>query len=104
MPSPLKQMQTWQATVKAVQDHRDRTMEAIEPKLTDQTAELTLNVTVMPKAVLTETELKLTESPPEALVAILAVGYVTSCDVTKAFLRRAALAQKLVLPSLSIND
>jgi amidase len=100
MPAPFKQMQTWQETAKQMQDHRDATIAAIEPTLPDLPAELPLNVTGILKTILTEREIELTESPPEDLLTVLAAGYVTSTEITKAFLRRAALAQKLVCFSI----
>jgi amidase len=96
MPAPFKQLTTWQETAKQLQEHRDETIAAIEPKLPALPSELPLNVTGIPKKILTERELELTESPPEDLITVLAAGYVTSVEITKAFLRRAALAQKVV--------
>lgn len=89
-------MPTWQETAKQMQDHRDATIAAIEPPLPELPADLPLNVTGIPRTVLTARELELTESPAEDLVTVLAAGFVTSTEITKAFLRRAALAQKLV--------
>jgi amidase len=104
MPVPFKQLSTWQETAKQMQEHRDETIAAIEPKLPDIPSELPLNVANIPKEILTERELELTESPPEDLITVLATGYVSSVEVTKAFLRRAALAQKLVrLPIMNTN-
>jgi amidase len=96
MPAPFKQMPTWQETAQQMRDHRDATIAAIEPKLPSLPAQLPLNVVTIPKQVLTERELELTESTPEYLINALAAGFVTSTEVTKAFLRRAALAQQLV--------
>jgi hypothetical protein len=96
MQSPFKQLSTWQETAKQMQDHREVTLAAIDPPLTNLPAALPMNVTGIPKQVLTERELELTESTPEYLINALAAGFVTSTEVTKAFLRRAALAQKLV--------
>jgi len=96
MPVPFKQLPTWQETAKQMQEHRDATIAAIEPKLPPLPADLPLNVTGIPKQLLTERELELTESLPEDLITALASGFVTSTEVTKAFLRRAALAQGLV--------
>lgn len=79
-----------------MRDHRDATVAAIEPPLPELPSELPLNVTGIPKTVLTARELELTESPAEDLLTVLAAGYVTSGEVTRAFLRRAALAQRLV--------
>ncbi|QDS68693.1 hypothetical protein FKW77_002767 [Venturia effusa] len=102
MPAPFKQMPTWQETAKQMQDHRDGTIAAIDPPLPELPAELPLNVTGIPKTILTARELEITESPPEDLLTVLAAGYVTSTEITKAFLRRAALAQKLLLPERAL--
>jgi hypothetical protein len=96
MPAPFKQLSTWQETTKQMQEHRDATVAAIEPSLSPLPADLPLNVTGIPKQILTPREIELTESAPEYLLNALAAGLVTSTEVTKACLRRAALAQQLV--------
>lgn len=95
MGPPFKQMSTWQETAKQVQDYRDSTIASVEPPIPDVAKDLPLNVTNIPKEVLTEGEIELTESTPEYLLNALAAGWITSTEVTKAFLRRAGLAQKL---------
>lgn len=95
MGPPFKQFPTWQETAKQMQNHRDSTIAAIEPAVPEVPKELPLNVTSLPKELLTKREIELTESTPEYLVNALAVGWITSTEVTKAFLRRAGLAQKL---------
>ena len=57
---------------------------------------LPLNITAVPRKLLLPHEIEITETPAETLVAALASGSLTSVEVTKAFLRRAGLAQKLV--------
>jgi amidase len=94
--SHFKQLSTWQETAKQLQDHRDTTVAAVEPELPSLPDDLPLNVTVFPKQILSEKELEITTSPPESLLERLATGKITSVEVTSAFLRRAALAQKLV--------
>ncbi|KAF2436723.1 amidase [Tothia fuscella] len=95
MPPPFKQLSTWQETAKQMRDHRDSTLAALESPIPGLPVQLPLNVTHLAKEILTEEEIKLTESLPETLMAELATGALTSTKVTKAFLRRAALAQKL---------
>jgi amidase len=97
MTPPFQQLSTWQETAQQLRDHRESTIAAIDPQLPELPAELPLNVTGLAKDILTKRELELTESPPEDLLTVLAAGYVTSTEITKAFLRRAALAQKLVI-------
>jgi len=50
----------------------------------------------MPETMLDPFEIRITQLPPEELVAELAKGEMTARAVTNAFLRRAALAQRVV--------
>ena len=54
------------------------------------------NVTGIPKIVLPQSTIDITEQPAEILVKKLALGYLTSVEVTQAFLLRAKLASQLV--------
>ncbi|KAF2454224.1 putative glutamyl-tRNA amidotransferase subunit A [Lineolata rhizophorae] len=100
---------SWEDVVKAAQAHRDETIAAVEPPVPDVPAELPLDVTPLPRQLLSAREVELTETPPEELAALLAKGQLTSVELTKAFLRRAGLAQKLtncvteLLPNLAIQ-
>jgi hypothetical protein len=97
MSSPFKQCPTWQETVHQMRKHRDDSIMAIEPRLPDiLSQELPLNVTGVPKTILSGREIELTESSTESLLSSMAAGLVTSVEVTKAFLRRAGLAGLLV--------
>ena len=58
--------------------------------------DLPLNITTLPRKLLFPHEIEITETPPEILATSLASGELTSVEVTRAFLRRAGLAQKLV--------
>ena len=87
---------TWQEVARTAQEHRDASIAMVEPAVPDVPAELPLDVTTLPKQLLSKTEVNITETSAEDLVASLAAGRVSSLDVTKAFLRRAGLAQKLV--------
>jgi len=86
----------WQETAKIAQDLRDKSIAEVQPTVPDVPTQLPLNVTGLPGQLLTAAEVKITETPPETLIARLAAGELTSVEVTKAFLRRAGLAQKLV--------
>lgn len=86
---------TWQEVAADRQKHRDATIAAIEPPLPD-IADLPQNTIPLAKTYLTAEEIKITESYVEDLVVQLAKGEISSTTVTKAFLRRAALAQKAV--------
>jgi amidase len=91
---------TWQEVAANSQKHRDETIAAVEPKIPDPLAELPLNVSGIPKRLLTPEEIGITETLPEKLVSLLAKGELSATTVAKAFLRRAGLAQKLVLGPL----
>lgn len=84
-----------------VRSFRDASVSRVEPPLPALPDPLPKNITGIAKTVLTEEELKITGlDAPELLKAIK--ENVFSCEaVTRAFLRRAALAQKLVSPILS---
>jgi amidase len=86
---------TWQEVAADRQKHREETIAAVTPPI-EVPAELPLNVMSIAKDVLTAEEIEITESLVEELVPKLAQGKLSATTVTKAFLRRAALAQKLV--------
>jgi amidase len=80
---------------------RDSSVARVEPPLASLPDPLPKNVTGIAKEVLTPQEIQITSfDVPELLQAIR--DKVFSCEtVTRAFLRRAALAQKLVDLSLT---
>ena len=87
---------SWQEVAKKAQEHRDRSIKLVKPNIPDVPSDLPLNVTEIPKKLLTNEEVTITETAPEDLAKALASGKLTSTAVTNAFLRRAAIAQKLV--------
>ncbi|KAF1810440.1 putative glutamyl-tRNA amidotransferase subunit A [Eremomyces bilateralis CBS 781.70] len=89
-----KQMDTWQETVAVVQQYRDNSLD-IDPPLSGIPLNLPSNVSEIPRKFLSAIELDITETPPEHLLEKLASGELSSVAVTQAFLRRAALAQRL---------
>jgi amidase len=99
--SKAKPKRRWQEIAKEAQDHRDASI-AIFAK--DFPAAYTVgdfpgvskNSTGIPSEVLQKRDLQITETLPEELVNLLANGELSATEVTTAFLRRAALAQKLV--------
>ncbi len=80
---------TWQSIAHQVQGYRDSTVAQIYPSVPDVSLELPLNVTIIPKQLLSTREVEITELAPEALIESLALGKLISIEVTKAFLRRA---------------
>lgn len=86
----------WQAVASKLQSHRDATIAALDPPLPTLPSDLPSNVTGIPKQILSESELYITELPVEELIPKLANGELKAVDVTKAYLRRAGLAGLLV--------
>ncbi|KAK4545429.1 hypothetical protein LTR36_002779 [Oleoguttula mirabilis] len=95
MPLVTQQM-SWQDISAVMQKHRDETYAAVEPAIPEPPKDLPLNVTGVPKQLLSEDVVSITESPTQTLIESLATGKLTSTAVTKAFLQRAGLAGKLV--------
>jgi amidase len=94
-PSSSKPLESWQTIAKRTQHHRDATVAAVQPPIPD-IPNPPLDSTPIPKTILTPSELTITESDPTDLLSKLSSSSLSSVDVTNAFLRRAALAQKLV--------
>jgi amidase len=99
-PSKKPKLQRpWQDIAKEAQDHRDA---SIEPFLgtTEKGGgvpdKLPKNSMGVPSTALSPRDLEITQLLPEQLTKLLASGKLSSTEVTTAFLRRAALAQKLV--------
>ena len=86
----------WEAVAESMRKARDDSIAAVEPAVPEPPSELPLNVTGIPKQLLSEDVVQITESSPQDLVAQLASGKLTSTAVTRAFLQRAGLASKLV--------
>jgi hypothetical protein len=88
----------WQEVAKLAQGLRDKSIDQIQPAIpaVPSQGELPLNTTSLPRKLLGEAEVEITETPPEALLKSLASGELSSVEVTTAFLRRAGIAQGLV--------
>ena len=87
---------TWQEIANTAQEHRDSSIKRVEPPIPAIPASLSLDRTEIPKYLLPTEEVVITQTAPEDLIASLASGQHTSTTVTRAFLRRAGLAQSLV--------
>ena len=87
---------TWQRVVNQVQHHRDDSIAKVQPTIQDVPSSLPKDVTLLPKRLLLAKEIEITQTSTEDLIASLAKGELTSTEVTRAYLRRAGLAQKLV--------
>lgn len=86
----------WRETAKEAQEYRDASIARIHPAVPDVPHSSQLNATSIPGDILKDVEREITESPSEELLHRLAQGKLKCIDVTNAFLRRAAIAQKLV--------
>jgi hypothetical protein len=86
---------TWQEVAADRRKHRDSTLSLLDPTL-PTIDNLPLNTIPLASKYLTAEEIKITETLPEILVSQLAKGALSSVAVTKAFLRRAGLAQLAV--------
>lgn len=89
-------MAAWQEIAQEAQRHRDDTINAIKPPLPPLPNVISHNVIDVPRQLLSHDELVITETPTIQLLQSLSTGKVTATAVAKAFLRRAAVAQKLV--------
>lgn len=89
---------SWERGVELAQKLRQESMERVPGYIKDDEIpkDLGHNVLNVPKQVLTAKELEITEQSAVSLLQQLRSGKVTCTEVTKAFLRRATLAQKLV--------
>ncbi|KAI0380374.1 amidase [Hypomontagnella monticulosa] len=86
----------WQDVAADRQRHRDTTIAEVRPPVPELRAEdIPINTTAIPKKLLAEEEIKITNTDVEVLVKKIASGEWSSTTVAGAFLRRAALAQKL---------
>jgi amidase len=94
----IKTGATWQEVAADRQKYRDVTIAEVEPPLGALT-DITQNTLPVAKALLTAEEIRITESSVENLAKQLANSEISSVTVVKAFLRRAVLAQRLVLLS-----
>jgi amidase len=98
--SKRKPNRPWQEIAKEAQEYRDASLatfaQDFPTTITSDVSDLRNDSTNVPAVVFGAQNLKITESLPEELVKLLANGELRAVDVTIAFLRRAALAQKLV--------
>lgn len=100
----IPQQKSWQETAREVQATRDRSIEEVDPKIAALPEQHVERVIGIPRKYLNSSEQAITESPAETLVASLASGKLTALAVSNAFLRRAAIAQKLVSWKAFVNS
>lgn len=95
-PMKAKAKRPWQDIAQEVQDYRDATIDEVQPAIPNPPTNLPSNVIHIPRELLSQEEIQITQTVPEDLLFKLACGELTATSVTIAFLRRAGLAQKLV--------
>jgi hypothetical protein len=86
---------TWQEVAADRRAYRDASIAALEPALPDIPS-IPLNTIPLAKQILTNTEVRITQTAVEELAPMLANGELSAVEGVKAFLRRAGLAQKAV--------
>ncbi|KAI8631922.1 amidase [Xylariaceae sp. FL1651] len=87
---------SWQEVAADRQRHRDTTIATLCPPPPELlTNDIPLDTTSVPRSILTDEELSITESNVEDLVSKLASSEWSATTVLKAFMRRAGLAQQL---------
>lgn len=95
-PTKAKAKRPWQDIAREVQDYRNASTDRVQPAIPKLPSNLPPNVLDIPSQVLRQEEIQITQTAPEDLLSSLAAGELSATSVTRAFLRRASLAQKLV--------
>lgn len=87
-------MANWKEKAQIALDRRDASLSKVQPPLGSLPEPLPLSSQELPEKYLTARELELTENYDAVeLIGLLRSKKLTSEELTKAFLRRAALAQ-----------
>ena len=86
----------WEAIAQKAQEYREATLAKIQPHVQGIPTLLPRNVFEALRSKLSSQEIEITELPLESLLKQLHDGRLSAVIVTKAFLRRAALAQRFV--------
>ncbi|KAF2012427.1 amidase [Aaosphaeria arxii CBS 175.79] len=108
-PKKPSNKRSWQAIASEAQAHRDSTIAELSPSVPGLPEKLPKDVTSLPKRLLDETTISITDLPPDRLLDSLASGHLSAVTVTKAYLQRAAVSQGLVncltelLPRLALQ-
>ncbi|PVF95671.1 amidase [Serendipita vermifera] len=85
----------WQDIAKEAQDYRDASIARVTPEIPHPPVNLPKNVMGIPRELLSQNEIQITETVPEVLLQLMASGQLSVTTVCTAFLRRAGLAQRL---------
>jgi hypothetical protein len=90
-------LQSWEVKASSARERRDAGLAKVEPKLEGIPDTLPLSSQDLPKGVLTAREIEITEKySVTELLKILRERKISVEEVTRAFLRRAAVAQVAV--------
>jgi amidase len=94
---PLSDCQSWEEKVSWARTKRDASLAKVEPKLQGLPENLPNNSRDLPKLVLTQREIEITENYTAIeLLAVLRERKISVEEVTRAFLRRAVVAHAAV--------
>jgi Asp-tRNA(Asn)/Glu-tRNA(Gln) amidotransferase A subunit family amidase len=99
----------WEEIAKEAQGYRDSTIALLSPPAPQVPPSLPRNVLSQPGLLLDPNDLSITQLQPEKLLASLTSGRLSAVAVTRAYLQRAAVSQRLVncltelLPGLSLS-
>jgi amidase len=88
---------TWEEVAADKQKYRDASIAAVQPPVPDPPVDLPLNVSTIPGQLLGGDEVEITRAPPEEILSRIANRKTSAKQAITAFLRRAGLAQRLVL-------
>ena len=94
----------WETVVEDVQAYRENSLAMVQPAIPDVPLELPKNVISLAKSLLSIEEIEITDTPPEVLLTAIAARKWSTEEVTRAFLRRAGVAQKLVRQSFRVHS
>lgn len=93
----VSHIKSWEDKASWARAQRDASLAKVEPKLQGLPDKLPLSSQDLPKSVLTQREIEITENYTVLeLLAVLRERKISVEEVTRAFLRRAALAQAAV--------
>ncbi|KAH7160475.1 amidase signature domain-containing protein [Dactylonectria estremocensis] len=94
MTVAVQDLQHWEDKVRWARDKRDASLAKVEPKLEGIPETLPLSSQDLPRAILTAWEIEITETYSiTELLSLLRERIISVEEITRAFLRRAALAQ-----------
>ncbi|PSN60183.1 amidase [Corynespora cassiicola Philippines] len=99
----------WQDIARDAQRAREASIDYLSPSVPDVPSELPKNVMCLPAEVLDKSTISITDLLPHEIVSRIASGELSATQVTSAFLRCAAVAQRLtnciteLLPSMALD-